>query len=62
MKRTRCGKIGAPKPRGRLPASGWQRVLALWGIASVPFFKVEGLGVDGPRRGKATPGYEESRG
>ena len=37
-------------------------ILALWGIGSVPFFKVEGLGVGGVRRGKATPGYEESRG
>jgi len=62
MKRTRCAKVGASKPRGWLPASGWRRILALWGIASVPFFKVEGFGVDGPRRGKATPGYEESRG
>jgi hypothetical protein len=62
MKRTRCGKVGASKPRGRLPASGWRRVLALWGIASVPFFKVEVFGVDGPRRGRATLGYEESRG
>ena len=60
MKRTRCGRVGAPKSRGRLPARGWRRVLALWGFAPVPFFKVEGIGVGGVRRGK--PGYEESRG
>jgi hypothetical protein len=62
MKRTRCGRAGAPKSRGRLPASGWRRVLALWSFASVPFFKVEDLGVGGVRRGPAKPGYEESRG
>jgi hypothetical protein len=62
MKRTRCGKVGASKPRGRLPASGWRRYSLCGALASVPFFKVEGLGVGGVRRGKATPGYEESRG
>lgn len=24
----------------RLPESGWRRVLALWGFADVPFFRV----------------------
>ena len=60
MKRTRCGRVGATKSRGRLPASGWRRVLALWSFVSVPFFKVEKVG--GVRRGPAKPGYKESRG
>ena len=48
MKRTRCGRVGAPPRLGtRLPAGGWQRVLALWSFTPVPFFSA---------------GYEESRG